>query len=193
MAVTLITPVGRLSYPALFKAKPNKKGELKFGCALILDPDKCGPIKDAILKAAQEKWGEKALDGLKHGRLKNPLRKGEEREDEAYHGKLFFNCVGNNRPGIVNHLGQPVTDPDLVYPGMFVRLHISIYPFDVPENKGVGIGLNHVQIVGAGERLDNRVSAEKAFNDGASFDGYDTSGLAGGASGGGSAEGSPWD
>lgn len=195
MPVTIVTPIGRLSYPNLFKARPSQDGgEPKFGCALILDPDKIGPVREAILKCAQEKWGDKALEGLKHGRLHNPLRDGNQREDEAYQGKWFLSANGKNRPGIVNHMNVVVTDPDLVYPGMYVRLNLTFFTFARPEKKGVGVGLNHVQLVGAGERLDNRVSADKAFAGAPPIEGdYDTAGLAGGAPGGGSTEANPWD
>lgn len=184
MAITLNTPVGRLSYPSLFKARSMKQqdGSMstpKFGAVLILDPKDCDKLKAAIIAAAKEKWGDKAVEGLAAGRLRNPLRDGKIKEDTAYHGKLFIGGNGVDKPGLVDVAGNPVTDPAAVYPGMYARFNISLFTYDMPQNRGVGVGLNHVQLVAAGERLDSRQAPDKAFGDGEKFDGYDTSTIQG--------------
>lgn len=170
MPITINTPVGRLSYPALFAPRTaafaDGGGGPKYSAALILNPDDCARLREAIMTVAREKWGDRAMEGLRTGRLKSPLRDGALRDDPAYVGKLFINASSKNRPSVVDRHGNPVTDPELIYPGMYARLNVGVFAYEHPANKGVSLGLNHVQVTEGGERLDSRRSAADAFADG---------------------------
>jgi hypothetical protein len=185
MPVSLNTPVGILSYPHLFKARSvvinGKAGDPKFGAVLLLKPEDCRVIEGAIRAAAEEKWATKAADGLLHGRLASPLKKGETKDDPNYHGKMFLSCNSSEKPSVLTAHKPPrhITDPKAIYPGMHARLNVTFKFYENEMKKGVGCYLNHVQIIAAGERLDSRKSGEDAFADDANFDGFDVDSVLG--------------
>lgn len=64
---------------------------------------------------------------------------------------------------------KPATVPDdkvrdVFYPGAIVRAHLSAFSYDTDGNKGVSFGLNHVQKLAEGERIDGRQSADEVFD-----------------------------
>jgi hypothetical protein len=53
---------------------------------------------------------------------------------------------------------------DVFYPGALVRASVSFYTYDNSGNRGVGVGLNNVQLIdGTKPRLDNRKPADEEF------------------------------
>ena len=56
-----------------------------------------------------------------------------------------------------------ITDPDEVYCGCKVRATLSVFAYDKAGNRGISFGLNNVQKLGDGERLDGRLRAEDDF------------------------------
>jgi hypothetical protein len=80
-------------------------------------------------------------------------------------------------PGVVSRYADPVTkkprkvtkdeqvpgNPNEVYAGCLIRAAVNAYGYDRQGNKGVSFGLNGVQKVDEGKRLDNRVAAEDTF------------------------------
>jgi hypothetical protein len=172
MTVTLVTPVARLSYPHLIKARvaPGST-DAKFGCMLIFDmvEDELRQIHTAIVKAGAEKFGAKAEAQLKDGPLHYPLRRGSERPDDPnVDGKMFLSANSKERPELVDRDRSPVLhDIDsLFYPGAYVRGVIAFGGFDVQMKKGVGSYLNALQFVRHGPRIDGRKAASKLFDDG---------------------------
>lgn len=169
MAVTIKSPVCRLSYPFLFKPRPAKRAgdKPKFGAMLIFDEDALPVLRKAVLEAAEEQFGEKAADMLRAKKLKNPIRPGDDQPDNPHvQGKWFVNVSSQNQPEVVDRHLNIVTDPARVYAGMFVRGLLAFKYYDV-ENKGIGVYLNGMQLVREGERIDGRTSAKAAFDDGA--------------------------
>lgn len=171
-AKKIITPECRLSFPHLFVPRPGPSGgEPKFSCALIFeegtDPK---PFQSAIIAAAREKWGDNAVAMFKAGKLKSPLR--TDWEDKGYPENSFFlNCSSKEQPGLVYPYADPVTgkpqivtDPKVFYPGAYVRASLRAFAYDNSGNKGVSFGLNNLQFIRDGSRLDNRVSATNDFD-----------------------------
>lgn len=131
----------------------------------------------ALVEAAEETYGTKAAQMLKTGALKNPLRK--DWEAKGYpEGTLYFNARSSNAPGLV----YPWADPESVkagkpkaqkipqdkitkelYPGARVIASVTAFYYD-NESKGVSFGLNNVQLVGDGPRLDSQKAAEDEFS-----------------------------
>lgn len=54
---------------------------------------------------------------------------------------------------------------DEIYPGCYCRASVSIYTFNKKGNKGVALGLNNLQKLKDGERLDSRIKAEDDFDE----------------------------
>ena len=74
-----------------------------------------------------------------------------------------FTASSKNAPGVVDANVQPILDPRKVYSGVWGRVNISFFPYNNNGKKGIGCGLNHVQVLRDGEPLVDRVSAEDAF------------------------------
>jgi len=157
----IITPECRLSFPVLFEPKPYfDKGD-EFQCTLLFPPDTdFAPFVAAMKAAMIEKW-EKVI------KVKNPIKDADEKDfagyDEDWH---FLAMHGTTRPAVVDQTKTPVTDPDRCYPGLWVRAHINAFAWFYPKTKtkGVSFGLNAIQIVREGERLDGRVVTGEVFD-----------------------------
>lgn len=172
MSTKVITGKVRFSYVNIFKSRAFQAGQdAKFSvCLLIPKEDKktIKAIRAAVDEAIQEGINSK-WSGKKPANLKLPLRDGDaERADEApeYEGMYFLNCNSSQKPGIVDKDRNEILDPDEVYSGCWGRASINFYPFNSNGNKGVGVGLNHIQKLKDGDRLGAaRASAEDDFSD----------------------------
>jgi hypothetical protein len=60
---------------------------------------------------------------------------------------------------------QKVFEDTECYSGCTFRASVSVYAFDKEGGKGVGIGLNNIQVVSKGPRLDNHADAEQDFKE----------------------------
>ena len=183
----MITPLVRLSFPALFEPKPNPSGAMKYSCSLLISKDdKAGiqQIKDAIAKAIQK--GKETLWSNKIPPFRyQPLRDGDaelasgEKTDPSYKNMMFLNCSANDPPGVVVATGagpKPLLDKNAIFAGCWVRADINPFPYKNSGNCGVGWGLNNILLVKEGERLDGRMRAEDAF---AAFDVQEDNGTSG--------------
>ncbi len=154
----------RFSYPYLFE--PNKRG--KYSISILIDKEDKKTLKaiEAAIEAAIELDGGTKLGKAAKSRkgLKLPLRDGDlERDDEAYEGMMFINANSNTPPQVVDRKVQQVIDPELVWPGCYGFVSLTFYAYDFEGTKGIAAGLNNVQTLSKGERIDNRVSASADF------------------------------
>ena len=168
---TFTTPEGILSYPYLFTPQPAMDGQSKekYSCAVVFGDDvDLSSLEAAVLAAARERWGDKAEELLNSGRLRNPLR--EDGAFKNYPFDRFANLRTGHQPVVVSKYADPatgkamvITDPTQMYPGARVRVSGTAYSYDVNGNRGVALGLNAVQKVGEGERLDGKPDAGSVF------------------------------
>jgi len=163
-----------LSYPHLFAPQPPMEpgGKEKFGVVLVFDEaaqatDEFAEMKQTLLDCVYDKYGkDKGSQMLKSNKLKTPFR--TDRNGYA-EGTVTVGVSSIDRPGIVSIYpdanGKPssLTDESKVYPGVIGRASIRAYCYDVGVNKGVTFGLNNVQILRDGVRLDGRVQAKDEF------------------------------
>ena len=171
IADNVITPEAMLSYPALFEPKPTLSGELKYSCALVFQEGAdLSALKNAALAALEERWVAKAKEMLEKKQLKWPFRDGAERDAQGYGpGTTFINVSSNQQPGIVDSSagadGRPrrITDPSEVYPGCFVWASLRPFTYDTNGSKGVSFGLQNLQKLRDGERIDGRLRPEDEF------------------------------
>ena len=172
MSTKVITGKVRFSYVNIFKSRAFQSDqEAKYSiCLLIPKEDKAtvkkirAAVEEAVQEGISSKW-----NGKKPGNLKLPLRDGDdERAEEApeYEGMYFLNANSTQKPGIVDKDRNDILDPVEVYSGCWGRASINFFPFNSNGNKGVGVGLNHIQKLKDGERLGAvRASAEEDFED----------------------------
>jgi hypothetical protein len=156
--------------------QPKKKAtdKSKYSVALVFKPGTdLTAMQEAVLEAATDRWGTKAAEMLRKGQLRSPFRK--DAESKGYEdGSVFINARSDNQPGLVYLHAEPgTTKPAKVapediktvfYPGAIVRAQLSAFTYDTDGNKGVSFGLNHVQKIAEGERIDGRQDASEVFD-----------------------------
>jgi hypothetical protein len=179
--IKLLTPVGRLSFPAIFEKErlmEGATGEPKYAATIIFDKAYIQANKDelarynAIRAEAERVCKGKFKKPLKDAvaqipRFWNPFRQGEEKDhlDGYGAGTVFFKASGKRKPGVVGPDSKtPILDKEALYSGCYIRLSVSPYSFD-NKMKGIGIGLNNVMFVRDGERLDGGSDPTEDFGE----------------------------
>ncbi len=186
MATTLVTPEAVASYPhVLAPQKAQKAGDKeKFSMTFVFLPGTdLRALEAAALEAAVAKFGEsmklpngasiKTADALAKGLLRSPFRRDVEMKGYP-EGSVFINCRTETKPTIVTAAADPSTgrprimsDEEIkkeIYPGAIVRASVSAFGYETSGNRGVSFGLNNVQKLRDGERLDNRKPADQEFD-----------------------------
>jgi hypothetical protein len=168
----VITPVFRMSFPSLFEASSYEGGAPKYSVCAVFDPSKFTEADkkrwDAMAKLADEvsvgKF-KKKIAALP-ANFKKPFRDGEEKADLSGfgEGKIFCNFGSKIKPGIVDRDNTPIVDEGEIYPGCYARATVTCFAYD-NIGKGVSFGLQNVQKIKDGERLDNRTDATEDFGD----------------------------
>lgn len=154
----------RISYPTLFNPKQVAgKGDPKYSAAFIIAADNPGlkAVVDAASAAIQKTYPAGNVPAnFKH----LPLMKGEEKYPGKadYEGMYVLNSSNRSAPTVVDQQMNKVIDPGAVYPGMYVNVGLSVYTYN-NVSKGVTCGLEAVQLVRDGERLDSRPSVNDLF------------------------------
>lgn len=162
----LITPVCRLSFPALFEPRAvakDKPDEKKYQATILIPAgESLKPFHKAMEHVMREKWGKL----FKLSARNNPIHDcAEKPELDGYEaGWHFIGTSSKYQPQLLDRQKKEVLDPELFYPGCWVRLFCNAYAWDHPQGgKGISFGLNAVQWVEHGDRLDGRKDASEIF------------------------------
>lgn len=191
LIVRMITPTFRLSHPHLFKANaPNPKDAPKFqatmmlskksdlmGCTLavtgddgsIITPSKPISLKEILRNAkiikygAQENWPDDLQSCVGDGDDSSYHKKGEK---EGYKGHYVVKMTSreDQRPGVVDSDGTPITDPGVIYPGCYCRAYVYARVWE-HETGGCGVQLilDHIQKVKDGKSFGGKKPVEQVF------------------------------
>lgn len=175
MSKIVITPEATLSFPHLLVPHAVKEGDpLKYSASFLFAQDvSIASLEAALMEALLEKWpAPKGQQMLQIGKLKWGIRN-DWQAKQYPEGTRFVNARSDNQPGLVMPWADPTTKkaaiptPDQIkkffYAGAKVRAQLSAFIYDRPESKGVTFGLNNVQWLGHGKRLDGRQEAVDAF------------------------------
>lgn len=170
----LITPPFRVSFPALKEPSGYQGSDPKYGVTAIWSVDDIkGRYKEswaAVVKALDEKAREFFDTPL--AKLPANIRRGIRNGNEKTHlngygdGVLFASLSSQRKPQVVDLHKTAIPDDKLiavVYPGCFCRASVSVFAYD-NIGKGVGLGLNNLQWLGHGERLDSITDAKQDFD-----------------------------
>lgn len=177
----VISPLAVLSYPHLAAPQASQDGKApKYSATLIFTPETLADAKEkalfeqmqkAAIAAIEAKWPGKADALLKSETFKKGFRR--DAESKGYPaGSIFVNVRSSQQPGIVYaHAGadgkpEKMAQEDIktkMYPGVIVRGSLAAFAYDNNGNKGVSFGLNNLQLVRNGERMDGRTAAENEF------------------------------
>lgn len=168
----ILSPICRLSYPHLFKAKPIGKkdaaGKLKFSVSLLIPPTAdIKLLKKAAEEAAMGEWGSK----VKEMRIKSPFLKAEDYKYEGYEpGWILIRPSAESKPTVLDAAQSPGSlikitedDSETVYPGRWATVSLNVFAYDTNGNKGVSFGLNNVMLLNHDESLGGRMKAEDEF------------------------------
>lgn len=163
------TPEAIVSYPFLFNPRANDEGKLKYSCALVFPAGTdLSKLKQAVLDAAEEKFGTKAAELIRTKKIHTPFR--DDWAAKGYpEGSTFINVTTEKKPGIVSiYKGPdgkpaPITESDQVYAGCIVIASVVAKYFEAKGKKGITFYLNNLQKRRDGERLDGRMKAEDEF------------------------------
>lgn len=150
------TPVGRLSYPALFEKNGYEGNTPKYEATFIFDEEaQATPEFQAIVTEVQRLIDKHYGGELPENSL-NPFHKGEGKGKRpagggdpvfpaGYRpGVIYIKARTDHQPELVDLSGVEVKNPRDLYPGCFVRAFISVYQFDKGRG-GISFGLTSVQ------------------------------------------------
>lgn len=186
MAKTVMTPVGILNFPTFFTPQASRQNPAqapRYSGMLVFDEEATkstayANLRAAVMEAVSEKFGDlKAQDQAFLRTLRYPFRDASEKEYTAPYGTIFISAWSHGYasddterknpltpPGVVDLHGNAIADPNEVYSGQLARFTVRPFAYDSNGNKGVSLGLEHVQIVKKdAERIDGRRSADQAF------------------------------
>jgi Protein of unknown function (DUF2815) len=169
------TPIGLLSYPHLFVARPAAPGaDPRFSCALLFDQNaQKDPafleLRKAVGAVIDEFFGAgKSRDREFTASIRSPFRRTAQKKAKGYadmEGGIYIQPWSKDRPGVVDARLQTITVPGDVWPGQMARATVRPFAYDVSGNKGVNFNLNNIQICRTdGPRLDDRRKAEDEFD-----------------------------
>ena len=161
----VVTPEAILSFPRLDKPSKvdptNENEEAKYNAVFMFsEGTDLNELKAVILAVGKARWGAKFVEMLKLGQVKTPLRS-DGNPKYFPKGVSYISPRSKNKPGLVmpypdesGELPAICTDPSIFYAGAKVRASVTAFAYDRLGNKGVSFGLNSVQWVGDGPRLD---------------------------------------
>ena len=75
-----------------------------------------------------------------------------------------MNANSLTAPQIVDKNVEPILDRSEVYSGVYARVSINFYAYNVNGNKGVAVGLGNIQKIRDGQPLGNRSNASDDFD-----------------------------
>lgn len=156
----------RLSYPNLFTPTQYKnKGDFKYRLAVVIDKNTNGykKLNEIAEKILQEEFPDGDIP--KNFRTK-PFYNAEEKypDDSRFTNCVIANASNHNKPPVVDANMEKVIDPSLAFPGALANVALSVFTYPSSGNKeGITVGLEAVQLIGGGERLDNRPSVDDLF------------------------------
>lgn len=152
------TPIGRVSYPRLFKAGALKPTDTpKYDVTLIFDPDiNLSEVKrvteEYVKREAPKKW-----PGGLPKKFKYPWRSGDEKDGKEGFGPedtfIAFRRLEDFGPPVsVDQQRNPLNPAD-VYAGCLGVVAYRPYLYDNTGNVGVSLGLEGFQKAGDGDPI----------------------------------------
>ena len=180
VAENVVLPTATGVYVALFTPRdpmpgsaPDKKP--RYQITLLYPKDKAekllAPFMQAVLRVADGKWPGKGKSVVQAMRYK-VIRDGDADypDDPTFRGMYYVKASTEadpkrRPPTVIDAHKNHVEDDEGAYSGCTFNVSVRLYPFDKAGNRGVGVGLNNVQVVTRGVRLDGRKSAEEEFGE----------------------------
>lgn len=176
MAAVTINDV-RFSYVNIFQAKPpfnNPTGEAKFSVTILVPKSnaQAKAVIDQAIAAAIEAGVSTKWNNVRPPQPAICIHDGDgvRPSDGQVFGEECKGCwvftasaKADHPPFVVDAQVQPIIAPTKVYSGMWGNVSVSFFPYNSAGKKGIGCGLNGLQVTRDGEPLSARVTAQDAF------------------------------
>lgn len=168
-SIKVITGKVRFSYANVWEPTAVEEGaEKKYNVSILIpksDTKTLAKINEAIDQLKKEVMASN--NGKLPKGFKLPLRDGDvdREDDDAYAGHYFMSASSKRQPTIIDRDKDEILDKSEFYSGVYGRASVNFYTFSVPTNKGIAVGLNHLQKLADGEPLAGGSSAEEDFDD----------------------------
>lgn len=154
-----------MNFPVIIKpgTGPDGEGKEKYSMTVMVpksDTETIARIEAAVDKAIEENIG--TFGGKKSG-IRRPLRDGDEKKEDypEFDGYMFFSCSTIHRPKVFDMEKQEIIDlEEVIYSGQVINVSVLTFPYNVSGSKGIGMGLQNIQVVGGGERWFDNAGAE---------------------------------
>jgi hypothetical protein len=172
-----ISPVGRISFPHLFKPQQNERQENVWSVVVVFDKKaqdtaEYKTMEEAIQKAAVERFATKIPAGIKRKSLEPksgyPITLTETKPEWfswAPEGSTMITFSSKYAPVIIDRTKQEILDSAEVYAGAYGRVQWTTYAYAASGNEGVSFGLRAFQKVKDGEALSGGKPDIDAFGD----------------------------
>lgn len=172
-----ISPIGRISFPHLFKPQQNDRGENTWSVVIVFDKKaQASPEFKAMVAAIQntaaERFGTKIPAGVKRKSLEPksgyPITACDTKPEWfgwAPEGAVMITFSSKYNPAVIDRNRQEILDSSEVYAGQYGRVQWTTYAYDASGNQGVSFGLRAYQKAKDGEALSGGKPDLSAFGD----------------------------
>lgn len=168
--VTVKTGRVRCAYVHLLTPRPKMNDATKHEyqvCILVPKDDKVtlDAIRSAVVEVARGRFGDKAIDLLRAGRLRGPLRDGavDRASDPDFANAFFLNARAERKPLLIDENRNDITDPEQFRSGDYGTAVLAFYGYDQAGNRGVGCGIQGMQRWGRGKPMAGAGISRDAF------------------------------
>lgn len=163
--MSTISPIGRISFPHLFKPQQNDRGENVWSLVIVFDKkaqasEEYKAMEAGVQAAAAERFGAKVPAGVKRKSLEPksgyPITLCETKPEWfawAGEGSTMITFSSKYAPVVIDRNKTEILDQAEVYAGQFGRVQWTTYAYDASGNQGVSFGLRAYQKVKDGEAL----------------------------------------
>ena len=169
-----VTGQARLSYVHLNAPYAHQVGgDAKYSVTVLVPKTdkKTKATIDAAIAAATQLGISKNWNGTKPPMLSTPLYDGDGvRPNGEPFGAECKGCwvftassKADRKPRIVNSQVQDIIDPNEIYSGIYGRVGVDAYPYNVSGKRGIAFGLTNVQKLADGDPLGSSTTAEDDF------------------------------
>jgi len=176
-ATECVTPKFRMAFPALLEPKKDQQEKLQFSMAMLFPKDTdISTLKAAAKAAAEAKWGPDSSKWPQNLRLPfadgntkgKPDGNGQFKVYKGYENTVVVNAKKSGDKPAPTLVGPnphvAITDPKEVYGGRWAKAFVSFYAYDKAGNRGVGVGITHVQLLDHDEQLGGVPNPEDIFS-----------------------------
>jgi hypothetical protein len=175
------TPEGRLINGSLFEKETytddrGVEGTPAYKIEMAFDPEDVGGLETKVIEAAVEKWGPQAEQDYLDGKIRDPLKDGDElaaarvakgKKGDAYEGKIvirantIWNKHGEDGPGGISVYKEDgatelvIGEYGTIFNGCMGVAALTVHAYDGigGGQPGVKFYLSAFQKTGEGERL----------------------------------------